>query len=257
MLSDEAEFRRDFRRMLLSVPGLRLAGEATDLGIALDLTSELEPDILLLHFRSWPSGGLRGVHGTDRALRGVRMIAVLDSVDREGVIAAFRAGAHGILRRQMSGPHLPECLRRVAASQPSYENEILSILLAALRDLLPDAPCARASGNYQLTRREMEIIAKISYGHSNREVSETFSISERTVKHYLTRIFEKVGVSNRVELALFAVSHEMRTLVFEAAESPVGTLSHDSVNGESSPRAHRRGRVKRIPAPAVTGTFAG
>jgi DNA-binding NarL/FixJ family response regulator len=92
------------------------------------------------------------------------------------------------------------------AGQYWLESESLGVLVEALRDSLEHGNGARSPKDYGLTRREVDIITKIASGRSNKEVGEEFAISERTVKHHLTNIFGKVGVSSRLQLALFAVN---------------------------------------------------
>ena len=106
-------------------------------------------------------------------------------------------------------------IRRVMDGHYCFETNGVAVLLEAFR-----ASFARknplAQKEYGLTMRELEIITEIAAGHSNREIGQHFSICERTVKHHLTSIFDKVGVSSRLELALFAVKHRL-----VAAESVV------------------------------------
>jgi two-component system, NarL family, nitrate/nitrite response regulator NarL len=95
------------------------------------------------------------------------------------------------------------------AGQYWLENASLGILVKVLREVLSNGNGVNASKEYGLTRRELDIIAKIVSGQSNKEVGADFSISERTVKHHLTNIFYKVGVTSRLQLALFAVTHHL------------------------------------------------
>jgi two-component system nitrate/nitrite response regulator NarL len=89
------------------------------------------------------------------------------------------------------------------------ERNSVGVLVEALRESLAHGNITRSPKDYGLTRRELDIITKIVSGHSNKEVGEEFAISERTVKHHLTNIFDKVGVSSRLQLALFAVNQRL------------------------------------------------
>jgi len=100
-------------------------------------------------------------------------------------------------------------LQSVMAGQYWLESESVAVLVEALRDSLFQGNGTKSPRDYGLTRREVEIMTKIASGSSNKEVGEVFAISERTVKHHLTNIFSKVGVSSRLQLALFAVNHHL------------------------------------------------
>ncbi len=104
-----------------------------------------------------------------------------------------------------------EGIHTVMAGQYWLDADSLHVVVDALRELLAHGNGAASIGDYGLTRRELDIITKIANGRSNKEVSEEFSISERTVKHHLTNIFSKVGVSSRLQLALFAVNHDLKS----------------------------------------------
>lgn len=98
--------------------------------------------------------------------------------------------------------------------------------MEALRAVRSDGNGASSPKDYGLTRRELDIITKIASGQSNKEVGEEFSISERTVKHHLTNIFNKVGVTSRLQLALFAVSHNLN--------GPAGAAELQSMQSDES-----------------------
>ena len=90
-----------------------------------------------------------------------------------------------------------------------FENGSVKILMDTLREVLPNGNHkTNVSSEYGLTPRELDVAAKVASGRSNKEIGQQFSISERTVKHHLTNIFVKLGVSSRLELAMFVVNHD-------------------------------------------------
>jgi DNA-binding NarL/FixJ family response regulator len=91
--------------------------------------------------------------------------------------------------------------------------------VADLIEMLRTRQTGKESSRFDLTRRELEVIAAVVEGHFNKEIAQDFQISEDTVKHHLTRIFDKLGVSNRVELAMFASHHNLVKTRFPAKES--------------------------------------
>jgi len=136
---------------------------------------------------------------------------MLTNVDKPQILESFRLGAQGVVLKTANRNVLAESIQSVMAGQYWLDSETLRVMVHALRELL--LPCNEGTPvrDYGLTPRELDIIAKIANGRSNKEVGEEFSISERTVKHHLTNIFSKVGVSSRLQLALFAVNHDLKS----------------------------------------------
>jgi DNA-binding NarL/FixJ family response regulator len=133
----------------------------------------------------------------------IGVIVLIDEADKGAVVEAFRAGARGVFNRADSFAALCKCIACVHQGQVWASSESLVHLLHALAEPLTiagDAPLARP-----LSRREEEIARLVAQGFSNRQISERLKLSEHTVKNYLFRAFEKLGVSTRVELTLFAL----------------------------------------------------
>lgn len=134
-------------------------------------------------------------------------VLLLDSCDRELVISAFRSGARGIFPiTEANLLLLRKCLLRVAAGQIWANTEQLSYLL----DLISEAPSLRvlnSRGSSLLTPREEQVVALVAEGLGNRDIARELNLSAHTVKKYLYRVFEKLGISSRVELVLYAVNN--------------------------------------------------
>jgi two-component system, NarL family, nitrate/nitrite response regulator NarL len=201
--------REDWRRLLESEPGLLVVGEASDAGGASRLTRRVKPDILLIDSTLSRRFEVQVLNQSSSHSRQVRVVVMVTAIERDHVVEAFRLGAHGIVLKTSTPPVLLNSLRSVMAGQYWLESESVAVLVHALRESLSQGNGAKSPKDYGLTRREVEIMTKIANGSSNRQVGEEFSISERTVKHHLTNIFSKVGVSSRLQLALFAVHHHL------------------------------------------------
>jgi len=138
---------------------------------------------------------------------GIAKVLLVESYDRDLVVSAFRAGAHGIFC--ISDTHfrlLCRCIQRVADGQIWANSEQMTFLI----DLISEVPSLRvlnSRGRQMLTPREEQVVALVAEGLSNRETARELSLSEHTVKKYLFRIFDKLGISTRVELVLYAVNH--------------------------------------------------
>jgi DNA-binding NarL/FixJ family response regulator len=147
---------------------------------------------------------LRSLH----ALRPqIAKIALLQSEEREAVVQAFRAGARGIFSlAESSFSLLCESIIRVRNGEISASARQLNYLLDSVCQV-PSVRVLGATGNNLLTFREEQVVALVADGLSNRDVAIELGLSEHTVKKYLFRIFDKLGISNRVELALYAFHH--------------------------------------------------
>lgn len=147
---------------------------------------------------------MRQVHLSHPAIANVLLV---ESYDRELVVNAFRSGARGIFC--ISDTHfrlLCRCIQRVAGGQIWANTEQMTFLL----DLISEVPSLRilnSRGHHMLTPREEQVVALVAEGLSNRETARELNLSEHTIKKYLFRIFDKLGISSRVELVLYAVNH--------------------------------------------------
>jgi DNA-binding NarL/FixJ family response regulator len=134
-------------------------------------------------------------------------IMMLHSTMRDSVIASFRAGARGIFCRSDSFKALSKCIRTVHEGKIWASTEELDYILEALTRLKP-IQISTNSGMALLTPSEQHVVALVGEGMKNREIAQHLSLAEHTVSNYLYRIFDKLGVSSRVELVIYAMSHQ-------------------------------------------------
>ena len=137
----------------------------------------------------------------------IAKVLLVESYDRDLVISAFRAGARGIFC--ISDTHfrlLCRCIQRVAGGQIWANTEQMSFLLEMVSEV-PSLRVLNSQGHQLLTHREEQVVALVAEGLSNRAVARELNLSEHTIKKYLFRIFDKLGISSRVELVLYAVNH--------------------------------------------------
>jgi len=207
---DHPILREGLRKLLEAEPDLRVIGEAGDGVEAVKAVRRLKPDLLLLDLAMPRQTGLEALReiGT-LASTATRTVVLAAAIEKAQVAQAIQLGARGVVLKESATQLLLRCIRAVMGGQYWVGDEVVSSLVEVLRDLLPAADGGDRQDHFGITRREMEVINAIVSGYTNKDIAQKFSLSEQTVKHHLTNIFDKLGVSNRLELALFAVNHRL------------------------------------------------
>ena len=152
-----------------------------------------------------PLSGFRVLHQLQTCSKKIPAVMLLDSADRDLVVDAFRTGARGVFCRGSSFKVLPKCIRRVHEGQVWVNNMELEFLLELVIGMKPME--VRSSGGMALlTPRERDVVRLAAEGMRNQEIALKLNLGEHTVRNYLIRIFDKLGISSRVELVLYALS---------------------------------------------------
>lgn len=206
---DHPIFRDGLRKLLEAESDFRVIGEASDGEEAVKLAHELKPDVLLLDLAMPRQPGLDALRELAAAAAPVRTILLTVAIEKAQLVEALQLGARGVVLKETSTELLLKSIRSVVAGQYWVGREAVTDLVRVLRDLIPAAGEEAKKKAFGLTPRELEIVSAIVLGFTNRDIARKFSISEDTVKHHLTNIFDKVGVSNRLELALFSIEHRL------------------------------------------------
>jgi two-component system nitrate/nitrite response regulator NarL len=206
VVDDHTLFRRGLIALLQQYPDLQVAGEAADAGEAQRHAQALQPDVILL------DNHLPGVLGKD-ALPGLReaapqakVLMLTVSEDAQDLVEALQRGAHGYLLKTVDGEVLAQGIRRVARGEPVVSPEMTGKLVTAFRAMNAPAPepeAAPADPLAALSPREQEILQHIARGASNKEIARALTIAETTVKIHVQHILRKLGLSSRVQAAVF------------------------------------------------------
>jgi len=206
---DHTIFRDGLKTLLAGRPELQVVGEACDGHEALKLVDKVRPDILLLDMSMPKASGmdvLRSLadssnHGT------MHTILLSGALEGEEITSAFELGARGIVLKDSAAQMLFKSIEAVMAGEYWIGRQSFANCIEALKQ--HRVAVKKTPKNFGLTAREMEVLDKAVSGLSNKEIAARFAISEQTVKHHITSIFDKLGVYNRLELTLFALRHKL------------------------------------------------
>ena len=207
VIADDHLILRDgLRRLLETQPDFLVVGEVGDGPSALRAALDLKPDILLLDMALPGCSGLDVLAALREAGSSLHVILLTASVDRSDIVKAFQLGARGFVLKESPSSRLFASIRTVADGQTWMDQDTVSSIMQAF-SMLQQAKAAETVKDFSLTRRERQIVNLVVQGYTNRDISKELSVGEDTVKHHLTNIFDKTGVSSRLELALFSIHH--------------------------------------------------
>jgi DNA-binding NarL/FixJ family response regulator len=204
VIADDHHFFREGLRGMLEADGMVVVGEAADGAEAAALARELMPDVVVMDL------SMPGVSGADAVRRitmrsTVQVIVLTVSADDADVLEAIVAGACGYLLKDTPGEELVGGIRQAAGAYAVLPRETVRTLVTRVRAVDRAAAEQASSDAPALTARELEVLRLVADGADNAAIGRQLSISRHTVKHYVTNIFQKLGVGSRVEAAVYAV----------------------------------------------------
>jgi DNA-binding NarL/FixJ family response regulator len=203
---DHAIFRDGLRKLLEGADDVQIIGEACNGVEATKMLAKLKPDILLLDLRMPEKDGLAVLEEVNFDTLGTRVIVLTAAEDDRDVVRAMRLGARGVVLKQSASDLLLKSIRKVADGEIWLDNRMTAEVIDAFKK---SAEAGQRREKPLLSDREKEIVQLVAQGFRNREIGEKLFISEQTVKNHLHNIFDKLGVSDRLELALYAIHHRL------------------------------------------------
>jgi DNA-binding NarL/FixJ family response regulator len=203
---DHAVFRDGLRKLLEGADEISVVGEASNGNECIKMLDKFKPDILLLDLRMPEKDGLAVLTEVNFDSLPTRVIVLTAAEDDRDVVRAMRLGARGVVLKQSASDLLLKSIRQVHDGEIWLDNRMTAEVINAFKR---SAESGQRREKPLLSDREKEVVQLVVQGFRNREIGEKLFISEQTVKNHLHNIFDKLGLSDRLELALYAIHHKL------------------------------------------------
>jgi DNA-binding NarL/FixJ family response regulator len=209
VIADDHPIVRDGLKKLLQLEDdFEVVGEASDGREVLEKVRELDPDVLLLDLRMPNLDGLSALQALQQTNKRTRVIVLTASEDKNEFVQAMKLGCSGIVLKQTAPDLIVKSIRKVHAGEIWLDSHTTAAVMRQFSTGQEGSGSAQGGKGRErspLSAREREIVALVAQGYKNKEMAEKMFISEQTVKNHLHNIFDKLGVSDRLELALYAI----------------------------------------------------
>ena len=202
----QAIFRAGLRKIFALEDDIRVVGQAESFDQAVTAIQKFSADIVIFEALLAPNPA-DAVSELLRQSTSCRLVVVLQEPDQEMTLDLFRRGAHGIVSREIEPEMLVECLRKVAQGDPWLDSRAIGWVMQAYRTqgLRPAGSRPKVS----LTPKESLIVSCVTQGMKNKEIALRVGTTEQVVKNYLRKVYDKLGVADRLELALYCLNHRV------------------------------------------------
>jgi two-component system, NarL family, nitrate/nitrite response regulator NarL len=209
---DHPIFRDGLRKLLMLEEDFRVVAEARDGKEVLEVLDEHQPDILLLDLKMPGLDGLTALQKLQNSRTKTKVIVLTASEDKNQFVQAMKFGTCGIVLKQTATELLIKSIRKVHAGEIWLDSHTTAAVMRQFSSPMESSPLgSRDRDRSPLSQREREIVVLVAQGFKNKEMAEKMFISEQTVKNHLHNIFDKLGVSDRLELALYAIHNNLHT----------------------------------------------
>lgn len=202
VVDDHAVVRAGLAQLLAGVAGIEVVGSAGDGAEAIEVVAECSPDVVLMDLQMAGMDGVTATREITQADARAQVLVLTSFSDGERILAALDAGAVGYLLKDTDPTDLVEGIRAVHAGESPIHPR-------AARELLMARSGPAGPGQVTLTPRERDVLRLVRQGLANKQIARRLGISERTVKAHLTGVFQRIGVTDRTQAALWAQRHDV------------------------------------------------
>ncbi|GIV78666.1 MAG: DNA-binding response regulator [Litorilinea sp.] len=210
LVDDHQVVRLGLRALLDGEPDLEVVAEASSAAEAIQRCQQFQPDVVLMDIRLPDRTGIEACREIRRHCPGVQVLMLTSYGDDELVREAIAAGAAGYVLKQVSTDELLRAVRAVAQGDAVLDPKVTRQVLARVQQAEADAHSAAFR---DLSERELQVLARVAEGKSNTEIAEELFLSPITVRNHVSTILQKLGLSNRIEAATYAVRHHIENVV--------------------------------------------
>jgi DNA-binding NarL/FixJ family response regulator len=222
----QAIFRAGLRKIFAVEDDIRVVGQAETLAQTLASAKRFSGEVLIFE-SSLAENPAEAVAELLRQCSNMRLVVLTPEANQELTLELFRRGAHGVVSREVEPEVLLDCIRRVAKGEPWLDRQGIQWVLEAYRTQGTRPLPARSK--VQLTPKESLIVACVTQGMKNKEIASRVGTTEQVVKNYLRKVYDKLGVADRLELALYCLNNR----VVEGVVKPAGLAEPAGANGKA------------------------
>ena len=206
LICDDHEVVREGLRGLIGrQAGMSVVGEAGSVAESIEAAAAAKPDVVIMDVRLPDGSGVEACRAIREARPDTKVIMLTSYADDEALFASVIAGASGYVLKQTRGQAVVDAVASVAAGRSLLDPDVTGTVLERLRESRAEDPALSS-----LTEQERKVVACLADGRTNREIGEALFLSEKTVKNYVSRILDKLGLSRRAEAAAYMAKHRTR-----------------------------------------------
>lgn len=210
LVDDHEVVRLGLRALLEAQPAIRVVGEAGTAAEAIAAVERQPPDVVVMDIRMPGRSGIEACREIKKHWPEVEVLMLTSYAEDELLMEAIQAGAAGYVLKQVGSDDLVRAIEAVGRGEALLDPAVTRRVLERVRQAEREADVTAFS---DLTERELEVLSLVADGKTNPEIAETLYLSEKTVRNYVSNILSKLGLSNRVELATYAIEHRIHELV--------------------------------------------
>jgi DNA-binding NarL/FixJ family response regulator len=247
LADSQAIFRAGLRKIFAVEDDIRVVGQAETLAQTMSAAKKFSADVLIFEAALAPNPADAVSDLLKQGLK-CKLVVVMQEPDEELTLELFRRGANGIVSREVEPDILVDCLRTVAKGEPWLERKAVNWVLEAYRSQGGRPTSTR--GKVQLTPKESLIVSCVTQGMKNKEIALRVGTTEQVVKNYLRKVYDKLGVADRLELALYCLQHRVVDTATTASADAAPNAATSPTNGSAESPASAMNDVPVTPKPS-------